>query len=176
MITYRYVDFPNLKEIAKQILEILPDLHKDTNVYKSYDKDFFFKIKPLVESVEKFKPWNDMFDIAIVSTKANSSLPIHKDFGPIEKTIYSLNIPIYNCDKSYNILYKLKENAQPEKRTDDKNEYEYFKYKEKDVEEVARFYLTQAVLFNTQMPHTAINPTNEPRIMLTMRFNTPLTI
>ena len=68
MITYRYVDFPNLKEIAKQILEILPDLHKDTNVYKSYDKDFFFKIKPLVESVEKFKPWNDMFDIAIVST------------------------------------------------------------------------------------------------------------
>jgi hypothetical protein len=61
MITYRYVDFPNLKEIAKQILEILPDLHKDTNVYKSYDKDFFFKIKPLVESVEKFKPWNDMF-------------------------------------------------------------------------------------------------------------------
>ena len=74
------------------------------------------------------------------------------------------------------ILYKLKENAQPEKRTDDKNEYEYFKYKEKDVEEVARFYLTQAVLFNTQMPHTAINPTKEPRIMLTIRFNKALSI
>ena len=176
MIPYKYVDFPNLKETVKEILKIIPELHNDTSVYKSYDKEFFSNIKLLKDGVEKFKPWNEIFDIAIVSTKANSSLPIHKDFGPIEKTIYSLNIPIYNCDKSYNILYKLKENAQPEKRTDDKNEYEYFKYKEKDVEEVARFYLTQAVLFNTQMPHTAINPTNEPRIMLTMRFNTPLTI
>ena len=62
------------------------------------------------------------------------------------------------------------------KKSDENNDYEYLKYKERDLEEVARFYLTQAVLFNTQMPHTAINPTNEPRIMLTMRFNTPLTI
>jgi hypothetical protein len=176
MIPYKYVDFPNLKETVNEIYKIIPELHKDTSVYKSYDKEFFSNIKLLKDGVEKFNSWNEIFDIAIVSTKANSSLPIHKDFGPIEKTIYSLNIPLYNCDKSYNILYKLKENAQPEKRTDGKNEYEYFKYKEKDVEEVARFYLTQAVLFNTQMPHTAINPTNEPRIMLTMRFNTPLSI
>jgi hypothetical protein len=176
MIPYKYVDFPNLKETVNEILKIIPELHKDTSVYKSYDKEFFSNIKLLKDGVEKFNSWNEIFDIAIVSTKANSSLPIHKDFGPIEKTIYSLNIPLYNCDKSYNILYKLKENAQPEKRTDGKNEYEYFKYKEKDVEEVARFYLTQAVLFNTQMPHTAINPTKEPRIMLTIRFNKALSI
>jgi len=176
MIPYKYVDFPNLKETVNEILKIIPELHKDTSVYKSYDKEFFSNIKLLKDGVEKFNSWNEIFDIAIVSTKANSSLPIHKDFGPIEKTIYSLNLPLYNCDKSYNILYKLKENANFKKKSDENNDYEYFKYKEKDVEEVARFYLTQAVLFNTQMPHTAINPTNEPRIMLTMRFNTPLSI
>ena len=176
MIPYKYVDFPNLKETVNEILKIIPELHKDTSVYKSYDKEFFSNIKLLKDGVEKFNSWNEIFDIAIVSTKANSSLPIHKDFGPIEKTIYSLNLPLYNCDKSYNILYKLKENANFKKKSDENNDYEYLKYKERDLEEVARFYLTQAVLFNTQMPHTAINPTNEPRIMLTMRFNTPLTI
>jgi hypothetical protein len=176
MIPYKYVDFPNLKETVNEILKIIPELHKDTSVYKSYDKEFFSNIKLLKDGVEKFNSWNEIFDIAIVSTKANSSLPIHKDFGPIEKTIYSLNLPLYNCDKSYNILYKLKENVNFKKKSDENNDYEYLKYKERDLEEVARFYLTQAVLFNTQMPHTAINPTNEPRIMLTMRFNTPLTI
>jgi hypothetical protein len=176
MIPYKYIDFPNLKETVNEILKIIPELHKDTSVYKSYDKEFFSNIKLLKDGVEKFNSWNEIFDIAIVSTKANSSLPIHKDFGPIEKTIYSLNLPLYNCDKSYNILYKLKENVNFKKKSDENNDYEYLKYKERDLEEVARFYLTQAVLFNTQMPHTAINPTNEPRIMLTMRFNTPLTI
>lgn len=176
MIPYKYVDFPNLKETVNEILKIIPELHNDTSVYKSYDKEFFSNIKLLKDGVEKFNSWNEIFDIAIVSTKANSSLPIHKDFGPIEKTIYSLNLPLYNCDKSYNILYKLKENANFKKKSDENNDYEYIKYKERDLEEVVRFYLTQAVLFNTQMPHTAINPTNEPRIMLTIRFNTPLTI
>ena len=176
MIPYKYVDFPNLKETVNEILKIIPELHKDTSIYKSYDKEFFSNIKLLKDGVERFNSWNEIFDIAIVSTKANSSLPIHKDFGPIEKTIYSLNLPLYNCDKSYNILYKLKENVNFKKKSDENNDYEYLKYKERDLEEVVRFYLTQAVIFNTQMPHTAINPTNEPRIMLTMRFNTPLSI
>jgi hypothetical protein len=176
MIPYKYVDFPNLKETVNEILKIIPELHKDTSIYKSYDKEFFSNIKLLKDGVERFNSWNEIFDIAIVSTKANSSLPIHKDFGPIEKTIYSLNLPLYNCDKSYNILYKLKENAKSIKKSDKNDDYEYLKYKERDLEEVVRFYLTQAVIFNTQMPHTAINPTNEPRIMLTMRFNTPLSI
>jgi hypothetical protein len=176
MIPYKYVDFPNLKETVNEILKIIPELHKDTSIYKSYDKEFFSNIKLLKDGVERFNSWNEIFDIAIVSTKANSSLPIHKDFGPIEKTIYSLNLPLYNCDKSYNILYKLKENAKSKKKSDKNDDYEYLKYKERDLEEVVRFYLTRAVIFNTQMPHTAINPTNEPRIMLTMRFNTPLSI
>ena len=174
MLTYKYVDFPKLEEVKKEVLSILPDMHNDTSVYKSYTKDFFEKIKLLKEGVETFKPWSEMFDIAIVSTKPNSQLPIHKDFGPVTKTIYALNLPISNCDKSYNILYKEKPGATAKQRTDGVNEYEYYKYKENDLEEVCRFHLTQAAFFNTQLPHTAINPTDQARIMLTMRFDSPL--
>ena len=44
MIPYKYVDFPNLKETVNEILKIIPELHKDTSVYKSYDKEFFSNI------------------------------------------------------------------------------------------------------------------------------------
>jgi hypothetical protein len=77
MIPYKYVDFPNLKETVNEILKIIPELHKDTSIYKSYDKEFFSNIKLLKDGVERFNSWNEIFDIAIVSTKANSSLPIH---------------------------------------------------------------------------------------------------
>ena len=49
----------------------------------------------------------------------------------------------------------------------------YNGYKESDVEEIDRIYLNKAAFFNTQVPHSAINPTDEPRIILTIRSDKP---
>jgi hypothetical protein len=152
-MNYQYVDMPNLEEISKKVLEKIPDFHKDNSAYKSYDKKFFGEIEILKESVEKLK------------------LPIHIDYGPVEKTKYSLNIPVYNCEKTYTVFYKIKEGAQLEKKSAGINYYNG--YKESDVEEIDRIYLNKAAFFNTQVPHSAINPTNEPRIILTMRSDKP---
>ena len=170
-MNYQYVDMPNLEEISKKVLEKIPDFHKDNSAYKSYDKKFFGEIEILTESVETLKPWNEIFDVAIVSTKHNSKLPIHIDYGPVEKTKYSLNIPVYNCEKTYTVFYKIKEGAQFEKKSAGINYYNG--YKESDVEEIDRIYLNKAAFFNTQVPHSAINPTDEPRIILTIRSDKP---
>ena len=86
-MNYHYIDIPNLEEISKQVLDLSPELHKNTNIYKSYGKEFFGSIVTLVESVETLKPWKEIFDIALVSTKPKSKLPIHVDYGRITRKI-----------------------------------------------------------------------------------------
>jgi hypothetical protein len=170
-MNYQYVDIPNLDEISKQILEKIPDFHKDNSAYKSYSKKYFGEIEILKKSVETLKPWNEIFDVAVVSTKQNSKLPIHIDYGPVEKIKYSLNIPVYNCEKTYTVFYKIKEGVQPTKKSAGINDYNG--YKASDAEEIDRIYLNKAAFLNTQIPHSAINPTNEPRIILTIRSDRP---
>lgn len=162
---------PNLEEISKQILDKIPIFHKNNSAYKSYDKEFFGEIQVLRESVEKLKPWNEIFDVAIVSTKRKCKLPIHVDYGPIEQTKYSLNIPVYNCVKTYTVFYRVKEGVQYQKQSAGINSYNG--YEESDVEEIDRIYLNKPAFFNTQVPHSAVNDTEEPRIILTIRSEIP---
>lgn len=171
-MNYQYIDLPNLKEISNQVLLRSPDLHKNTNIYKSYNREFFEDIEILVETIEKLKPWKEIFDIAIVSTKAKSKLPIHVDHGPITRHKYSLNIPVYNCDETYVVMYKKKNQNTKYYTTNLKDNHHYDEYLEDDMEVIDKFYLTKAALFNTQIPHRPINETSDPRIMLTIRFET----
>ena len=171
-MNYHYIDIPNLEEISKQVLDLSPELHKNTNIYKSYGKEFFGSIVTLVESVETLKPWKEIFDIALVSTKPKSKLPIHVDYGPITKHKYSLNIPVYNCENTYVIMYK-KKNNNVNYYTKSSGHNDYNEFNEVDMEPIDTFYLSKAALFSTQIPHRPINETTEPRIMLTVRFETP---
>jgi hypothetical protein len=177
-MNYRYVDLPNIDNIAQEILKKLPLEHRKKNMFKGYPTDFF-DIKPLRDAVETITPWDNIHDIALVSTKPHSFLPTHIDYHDLLKeTIYALNIPIYNCDNTHVVFYRVtKENILAKHKTQEHgNADDYCEYAESDVEEIEKFYLNTAALFNTQVPHKAINNTNEPRIVLTIRFKSKLDI
>lgn len=175
-MNYLYVDLPNIDIIAQEILKKLPTEHRTKNIFKGYPTEFF-DIETLKIAVGTITSWNNIHDMALVSTKPYSFLPIHIDYHDLlKKTVYALNIPIYNCEKTHVVFYRsLKENSPPEHKSQEHgNADDYCEYNERDVEEIEKFYLKTAALFNTQVPHKAVNNTSDPRIVLTIRFRSKL--
>jgi len=176
-MNYQYIDIPNLNEISKQVLNKIPEFHKNNSSFKSCDKDFFKDIKILKDFIETLMPWDEIKNAAIVCTGGKSRLPIHVDRHPDEGHKYALNIPVYNCINTYTIFYKMKDgnkfnpsaDGYYKKNKNRENQHSYFVCNESDVEEIDRLYLNKAAFFNIQVPHSAVNDTDEPRIVLSIR-------
>jgi hypothetical protein len=170
---YKFIDFPKLDEIQKIILQFIPEDVKKYTVFRSLPENKFALCKPLVEAVETIKPWSDVYYIAMITVAPHDKLPTHTDWDMKDKP-YSLNIPIYNCDKTPSIFYKLKiPDDQPKVIFQDHGDPFYY-YSADQTEEIERFNLTQTAFFNTQVPHSALNTTSEARIMISVRFKSPI--
>jgi len=170
---YQYIDLPKLDEISTVIMRYLPEDIKKYTVFKSLPEKQFALCKPLVEAVETIRPWNDIYYIAMIAVAPHDKMPTHIDWD-MKDNPYSLNIPIFNCDKTPSVFYKLKdENCKPKVVYQDHGDPFYY-YESDQTEELERFYLTKAAFFNTQVPHSALNTTDKARIMISVRFKTPL--
>jgi hypothetical protein len=170
---YRYIDLPKIDEVSKIIMQYIPPDVKKYTVFKSLPEKQFALCKPLVEAVEMIKPWSDIYYIAMITVAPHDKLPTHIDWDMKDKP-YALNIPIYNCDKTPSIFYRLKDvNCEPKVIYQDHGDPFYY-YDGDQTEEIERFFLHKAAFFNTQVPHSALNTTDEARIMLSVRFKTPI--
>ena len=171
---YKFIDLPNIDLIAERILRNIPKEYMKNNMSKSIPFEIIKECTPLVEAVETMKPWSDLAQISLVITMPNEKFPIHTDLGVALKTIYALNIPIYNCKKSYTVFYRIKDNVvgleKPQNHVMGDN---YIEYNEEDVEEIGRMHLYKSAFFNTQIPHSTVNPTDDLRISITIRSKTP---
>jgi hypothetical protein len=174
-LRYKFIDLPKLEEISNTILPYIPtEVHKYT-VFKSLPEKQFSLCKPLVEAVESIKPWSDIYYIAMITVAPYDKLPTHIDWDMKDKP-WSLNIPIYNCAKTPSVFYKLKSpDAEPKVIYQDHGDPFYY-YSSDQTEEVERFHLTKAAFFNTQVPHSAVNNTSQARIMISVRFKSPLIV
>lgn len=171
---YKFVDLPNIEKIADTLYKRLSVEHKTTTIFQSQSLEVFEKFTALNEAIELIKPRSDIANIAIVTCRANSRGPVHVD-ELVDKHKSAINFPIYNCKDTYTCFYKILNNAQPNRITQSHGD-PYFDYDVKDIEEVDRLYLHKAAVFDTQSPHGVINNTNEPRIILSVRFHTPIDI
>jgi len=171
--TYKFIDLPNIEKIGEIVWRHIPPEEKNQLSYRSSSVELFSKCKPLVEAVEVIKPWSDVREIGLVIVKPNSKLYIHTDLGELTiKHKYALNFPIYNTENVYTVFYKAKDNVEG-KITYQEHGDPFVYYEEQDVYEIDRMNLTRAAFVNTQILHTVINPTTEPRAAITLRFNTP---
>jgi hypothetical protein len=170
---YKFVDLPNLNNISNIIMQYMPEEVKKHTLFKSLPEKQFSLCKPLVEAVETIKPWSDIFYIALITVAPRAKLNIHVDWDDMKDSPFALNIPIYNCAKTPSIFYRLKDNAETKVVYQDHGD-PYHYYDESQAEEIERFYLTKAAFFNTQTAHSSINDTDEPRIVISVRFKTPL--
>jgi hypothetical protein len=174
---YKFIDLPNLDLIAQRILKHVPEDYKKKNIYKSLPIEIFTACTPLVEAVETIKPWSDLEYIAMIVALPDIEMPIHTDLGStLVENKYALNIPIYNCEKPYTAFFRVKDHISGVERTHAAIETpssNYLHYNETDVVEIGRMHLYKAAFFNTQVPHTVINTTDDLRIIISIRSKTP---
>ena len=86
-----------------------------------------------------------------------------------------LNIPIYNCDETYVAIYEqLQDPYRLQGKYKNGHTYEALHWKQDWCREIDRMFLPKPALFYTQMPHAIINETDESRIILSIRFSTPI--
>jgi hypothetical protein len=169
---YKYVEFPNLEEIAETVFYNIPDSYKIIGGFRDHIPEVFQKCKPLVEGLKSFTVWDNVKNIAVITVTPNGGyMPVHTDFG-MSDFPYSLNLPIANCGlTSYTCMYKvLPGRCAKTTQRDDTNGSNYNHYDFDDVEEVERFYLTKPAFFNTSIPHSVHNHGTEQRVILSVRF------
>jgi hypothetical protein len=170
---YKFIDLPNLKEIQERILRNLPQDLKTRTLYITLPTNVFETCVPLVHAVETIKPWSEIDNIGLVVVMPNGKIPIHTDIGKIIDTKYSLNIPIYNCERPYTAFYRSLIEVQGDVYVQQPHGDSLIRYDESVMQEIARMHLYKSAIFNTQVPHGITNPTDEPRIVVSIRFLTP---
>ena len=180
---YAHVDLPHIEEITTIILEKLDRFYFENTIFKIFPPTKF-EHPLLVESVSKIKPWNEIAHASIITTQpfAHHKDPhtnIHQDIMTLtewgQEQAVCLNIPIFNCDKTYVAIYEqLQDPYRLQGTYKNGHTYEALHWKQDWCREIDRMFLPKPALFYTQMPHAIINETNESRIILSIRFSTPI--
>ncbi len=180
---YKFIDILNLTEIQNSIIPHIPEDYISTCLIKSFSPEIFAQSQILVSSIEAIRPWSDVDSVLLHVVSANSRLPIYLEHAdtniPVEgrpKDLYSsinqsyqtmnLNIPIVNCLTPYTRFLVSLPSAKPKLGHWDI----YLKYDSKELREVARMHLYKAALFNTNMLHEIINPTDDTMVFISIKF------
>lgn len=171
---FEYVEIPNLLELSRNLLIAMPREVKYGNIYAEYDpNDFLKKVPGLVEAVELVRPWHELSTVALITQYPKTPWPIHVD-GENDDLCpeVAFNIPVYNCEDCYSVIYERKNNANPVFRLTPTTDRPYRTFDLDQVEEVGIInYQNHGVLINTAKPHTIVNPTLRPRIVASFRWN-----
>lgn len=180
---YTYVDLPHIETIVEQVRKKLDSFYFENTIFKVFPPTEF-ESDELIEAVEKIKPWGEVAHTSIITTQpwAHHAVPdtnIHQDVMSLtdrgQEQAVCLNIPIYNCETTYVAIYKqLQDPYKLEGRYLNGHTYTAWHWKPDWCEEIERMYLPKPALFYTQMPHGIINETDQARIILSVRFATPI--
>lgn len=173
---FEYVKIPDLKQLSLNMFKVMPQELMRGNIFKDYNPNDFLKAVPgLVEAVELIGPWDQLCVVSLIAQHPKAVWPIHVDGDNHNvRPGVAFNIPVYNCENCYTVMYESIDNVQPVSTlTPTNNPYKIFELDQ--VKEVAVInYQNHAVLINTAKPHTIVNPTNRPRIVASFRWNPPI--
>jgi hypothetical protein len=174
----------NLNEISRGIFDVLPkNLITDTSYEMLHPKRFenIIGFKDLVNSISGIRPWEEVCGVQVLTTNPLHSTAIHIDGDDSQ---VGFNIPVFNCEDGYTAFYKVKANTAgamrefvlQDKQTVDTQLGHYMFYEQNQVEEVYRTtYNGHANLINTAVPHQVVNLSKHVRIVVSVRWYTPLT-
>jgi hypothetical protein len=180
---YAHIDLPYIEEIQTLVREQLDRFYFENTIFELFPPTHF-EHPLLIESVSKIKPWSEVAHTSIITGEpfAHQLYPdinIHQDIMTLtewgQEQAVCLNIPIYNCDKTYVAIYEqLQDPYRLQGTYKNGHTYEALHWKQDWCREIDRMFLPKPALFYTQMPHAIINETEESRIILSIRFSTPI--
>jgi hypothetical protein len=170
---YKFIDLPYFKEIAAGVLKLLPpELLQQTRFTVDHYTGRYKKIPHFVEAIETLKPFEEVDAVCYIIVGPNDRLVKHTDIG--YKNPIVLNIPVYNCDDTYSVFYRV-DNRTKTLIAGDFGTANHLldSYEADETEVVEKVVMSKPMLYNVSVPHNAINDTTEPRVVLSVRFKTP---
>ena len=173
MKTYKSTTVDNLQLISRQVLECLDNLSEGNSFFIQDTKHFRTSCPAIGEYLESIGLCQRWSFTGIAKLEAQGTLPLHSD----GKCRWALNLPILNCEQSYTIWYdaELKEDVvKPVVIDGVVTSASYVKYREETAVEIDRVCSNQPLWVNVQTPHSAINYSDKPRIILSLRFSPEL--
>jgi hypothetical protein len=169
IFTWKYVDVDN--ELVEEIKDIY--LKKLKTNLQDYE---FFQLLPIkIPNVLGQK----VIGAGLAVSKGNTIQKYsHKDTPHPDSSIYALNIPLKNCEKSQTNLYKIKKGKSVlystyGRITAEAGLAEIAKIQDCDV--IASYTLDKPLIFNTQVLHSVNNFSPEPRLAISLRFGMEFT-
>ena len=139
--------------------------------------DCYESCKPLVDAVNRICSWQDVLYIMFINVNPGTS-PIHQDSLTHHDYFWALNIPILNCKDSCTLFFEPLPREQGIVPSLEIAESSvgigadgYRLWQPNQVKEIDRMHLTQPMLFNISSIHCVHNPTNQPRLSLSIRMN-----
>jgi len=200
---YKPVEIADLEKIQQELMPVLrekvPDI--DSKIifggYKHVTKNELILFAPtLIEVVKKLGVFDRLSYATFViaaNKRISNKIPfnIHIDHYDWRIISYALNIPILNCENTYTVWYdteldtdiegyiKVNTGISPEAWSDenlsiDKIASPIIQKKGTVATEIARLHSINPAWVNISIPHAPINTTNEPRVLISLRFSPEL--
>jgi hypothetical protein len=183
MIYYKYVDLPHVDEIIDSTRKKLDEFYYANTIFKHFTPEWF-ETPELREAIETIKPWDEIAHISIITTQpwahiVDPDTNIHQDVMALtdrgQEQAVCLNIPIYNCETTYVAIYdELQGPFKLEGTYKNGAKYTAYHWLPDWCVEKEKMYLPKPALFYTQMPHAIINESEHSRIIMSVRFSTPI--
>jgi len=163
---YAPIHLENLNIIQQKIFNLFPkeNLNKGILFYIPNNLELFFNIPELKNELDKLGWLNYVHSFGFhIVPKTKGSTP-HTDIGD---TIYSFNIPIYNCKNTFVNFYKT--SVEPIKISP-LNQVTYYRHSPIDCELIDTLEMTSPHVINVKEVHNVTNINDLPRITLLIRL------
>jgi hypothetical protein len=164
----------NLTEIQQEVLNILPEeLFKLTTIIRLPEYDQQILDLPCIQKILGdfgFKPY--ILSVQLHVTAPNITIPTHCDNG----FVYSFNIPIANCDKTYVSWFDTDGEPETLRVRDDPKGLTYNRFDPSKCTLIERVEINTPYILNVQVPHNVENLNDTTRLMLLCRLHQDISL
>jgi len=179
---YTIINVPDLFIISQEIDAAIDQLVtgpadlKMVYTFNIIDTTRLLELAPsLTAWLDKVGLKNNLLYAGLPCAAPHSIGNIHTD----AKCTESINLPVYNCDAGYSAWYNAKQISSITESTSGKSadrSAEFIPHRSSDAVELARVSNKYPIWFNNSIPHNGINTSDQPRIILTLRFDCPIDV
>lgn len=174
MLYYKTLELGNVAQIATELNKLISAEFLEKTSFRNLDTDQVRSIDLLWEELNKINLFNsDLIGAHVICVHPGRMIP-HIDGG---KSGVVLNWPILNCANTRTAFYQLKEGTPEIKPSLTDDGLDYFIFSDDDIIEVDSIeYSKTPVLLAVNYIHNIINPTDLPRVTVSLRFKHQLSL
>lgn len=160
MIYHKPAEIFQYDQFRQAMLDLIPVERRLQGDLYYPPKTDFLRVLPFYYAMKKLNLLPHVSSVAVVVIPPGQELPIHHDTG---SPVYSLNIPIENCEGTYTKFYT--STLEPELIPGI-----MYKYDPEYCAEVSKVYMDRPHVINVQQAHSAHNTGDKIRLLVAVRL------